>query len=171
MILKISQSSKENTYARASFLIKLQASICNFIKNETLAQVFSCEFCEIFKNTFIEHLRWLLLIRDENLLILDYPEWYYKFGKISRISFCLLYYGLVVLELQNWLLYCAFIDFSWTTTSQGHLGRLLPLFRYHWGTLRKFRVEYRRSKISGEKLFWKYTANSQENIHAEVWFQ
>ena len=35
---------------------------CNFIKNETLAQVFSCEFCEISKNTFfIEHLWWLLL--------------------------------------------------------------------------------------------------------------
>ena len=30
---------------------------CNFIKNETLAQVFSCEFCEIYKNTlFTEHL-------------------------------------------------------------------------------------------------------------------
>ena len=25
---------------------------CDFIKKETLAQVFSCEFCEIFKNTF-----------------------------------------------------------------------------------------------------------------------
>ena len=24
----------------------------NFIKKETLAQVFSCEFCEIFKNTY-----------------------------------------------------------------------------------------------------------------------
>ena len=31
---------------------------CNFIKKETVAQVFSCEFCEIFKNTFFtEHLR------------------------------------------------------------------------------------------------------------------
>ena len=30
---------------------------CNFIKKETLAQVFSCEFCEVFKNTiFTEHL-------------------------------------------------------------------------------------------------------------------
>ena len=26
--------------------------VCNFIKKETLAQVFSCEFCEISKNTF-----------------------------------------------------------------------------------------------------------------------
>ena len=25
---------------------------CNFIKKETLAQVFSCEFCEISENTF-----------------------------------------------------------------------------------------------------------------------
>ena len=25
---------------------------CNFIKIETLAQVFSCEFCEIFNNAF-----------------------------------------------------------------------------------------------------------------------
>ena len=25
---------------------------CNFIKKETLAQVFSCKFCEISKNTF-----------------------------------------------------------------------------------------------------------------------
>ena len=31
---------------------------CNFIKKETLTQVFSCEFCEISKNTFFtEHLR------------------------------------------------------------------------------------------------------------------
>ena len=30
---------------------------CNFIKKETLAQVFSSEFCEISKNTFFtEHL-------------------------------------------------------------------------------------------------------------------
>ena len=31
---------------------------CNFIKKESLAQVFSCEFFEIFKSTFFtEHLR------------------------------------------------------------------------------------------------------------------
>ena len=35
-----------------------KAETCNFIKNETLVQVFSCEFCETFKNTFFaEHLR------------------------------------------------------------------------------------------------------------------
>ena len=31
--------------------------VCNFVKNETLAQVFSCEFCDISKNIlFTEHL-------------------------------------------------------------------------------------------------------------------
>ena len=50
MFLEILQNSLENTCARVSFLIKLQA--CNFTKNETLAQVFPCEFCENSKNNF-----------------------------------------------------------------------------------------------------------------------
>ena len=41
----------------------------NFIKKETLAQVFSCEFYEISKNTFsIDHLWWLLLFVRMSLL-------------------------------------------------------------------------------------------------------
>ena len=57
MFLKIPQNSQENTCVRVSFLTKLQAW-GNFVKTKTLAQVFSCEFCEIFKNTFFtEHLR------------------------------------------------------------------------------------------------------------------
>ena len=39
-----------NTYARVSLLIKLQGQGCSFIQKEFLAQVFLCEFCEIFKN-------------------------------------------------------------------------------------------------------------------------
>ena len=55
MFLEILQNSQENTCARVSFLIKLQA--CNFIKNDTPAKVLSCEFCEISKNIFFtEHL-------------------------------------------------------------------------------------------------------------------
>ena len=41
----------------------LTRKVCNFIKKETLVQVFSCKICEIFKNNFFtEHLRWLLLM-------------------------------------------------------------------------------------------------------------
>ena len=47
VFLKILQSSQEAICARVSFLIKLRAEACNFIKKETLAQVFCCEFCEI----------------------------------------------------------------------------------------------------------------------------
>ena len=48
VFLKISQNSQENSYASVSFLIKLQAwGSCNFIKKETLSEVFSCEFCEL----------------------------------------------------------------------------------------------------------------------------
>ena len=52
VLLEIWQNSQESTSARISFLIKLQAQGCSLIKKETLAQVFSCEFCEISKNTF-----------------------------------------------------------------------------------------------------------------------
>ena len=34
------------------FAIAINATACNFIKRETLAQVFSFEFCEISKNSF-----------------------------------------------------------------------------------------------------------------------
>ena len=51
LLLRISQNAKKNTYTRVSFLIKLQAEAYNYIKKETLAQVFSSEFCKILKNT------------------------------------------------------------------------------------------------------------------------
>ena len=58
VLIEISQNSPENTWARVSFLIKLQAEACNFIKKETLALLFSCEFCEISKNTYFKEHLW-----------------------------------------------------------------------------------------------------------------
>ena len=53
MFLEISRHSLENNFANFSFLMKLhRPQACNLIKKETLAQVFSCEFCEISKSTF-----------------------------------------------------------------------------------------------------------------------
>ena len=70
-VLKISQNSQENTCARVSFLIKLQA----------LAQVFSCQFCEISKNNFFREHLWttasdkrLLLLWDFNHHVIVYFE-------------------------------------------------------------------------------------------------
>ena len=45
-------NSQENSSARVSFLMTLQTKVYNFIKKETLTQVFSCEFCKISKNIF-----------------------------------------------------------------------------------------------------------------------
>ena len=50
VFLKISKNSQERTCTRISFLIKLQQAF-NFVKKEALAQLFSCEFYEIFKNS------------------------------------------------------------------------------------------------------------------------
>ena len=53
MFLNILKNSQENPCVRVSFLMRLQKSeIRNFNKKETLAQVFSREYCAIFKNTF-----------------------------------------------------------------------------------------------------------------------
>ena len=44
-----------------TFDICAEAAAWNFIKTETPTQVLSCEYCEIFKDSFfIAHLRWML---------------------------------------------------------------------------------------------------------------
>ena len=66
VFLKISQNSQENNRTRASFL--------NKVKKEALARACSCEFYEIFTNTFfIEHL-WRLLL----LLAVNYFQYFHK---------------------------------------------------------------------------------------------
>ena len=46
------------------FLVNIEKFLrTSILKKKTTTQVFSCEFCEIFKKSFfIEHLRWLLLM-------------------------------------------------------------------------------------------------------------
>ena len=50
LFLEILLNLQENTFARVSFL---QTYACNFIKIESLAQIFSCKYCEhLSNNTF-----------------------------------------------------------------------------------------------------------------------
>ena len=44
------------------FFNKVAGGACNFLKKETLTHVFSCEFCEISKNTFFYRTPLVLLI-------------------------------------------------------------------------------------------------------------
>ena len=69
MFSKISQNSQKNTCDRVSFLTKLQVETCNFIKKEILAQVFSCKFCEISKNTFFTEHLWATVSSSANTLV------------------------------------------------------------------------------------------------------
>ena len=49
---------KKNVFFKCCRIHRKTPEACNFIKKETLAQVFSCKFCNIFKNTFFtEQLR------------------------------------------------------------------------------------------------------------------
>ena len=48
VFLKMLENSQGNTCVGVSFL----PQAWNFMKKETPTHVFSCEFCEIFKNTF-----------------------------------------------------------------------------------------------------------------------
>ena len=45
LIEKIIESNKDEWFQKV-------AEACDFIKKETLAQVFPCEFCEISRNSF-----------------------------------------------------------------------------------------------------------------------
>ena len=67
VFLEISQNSQENVCARVSFLIKLHASGLQILVKKRLAQVFSCEFCEISKNTFSEEHLWVTAFNDTTL--------------------------------------------------------------------------------------------------------
>ena len=92
VFLKVSQNSQENTCARVSFLIKLQAWPCNFVKNGTLAQVFSCELCEISKKNFfpIEHRWWLFLcvILSTKMVLLYWKDYSGRNESNTVINFC-----------------------------------------------------------------------------------
>ena len=62
MSCKDTESMKRNRTEAATggilsekVLLEISPEACNFIKIETLTQVFSCEFCEISKNTFLQN--------------------------------------------------------------------------------------------------------------------
>ena len=62
MLLEISQNSQENT--------------CHFIKKQTLARVFSCEFREILRTPFLQNTFGRLLLFLINRLTLKSPNRY-----------------------------------------------------------------------------------------------
>ena len=52
-VLTISQNSLKNTYARVSFLLKLQAEACNFIKKKLSRRCFPVNFAMFIRAHFL----------------------------------------------------------------------------------------------------------------------
>ena len=70
--------------------------VCSFIKKETLAQVFSCEFCEISKNTF--SYRTPSVAVEKSCLNMLMRAYNFNKKKIKR-SFMLIYFIMKLLEI------------------------------------------------------------------------
>ena len=67
----INRSSHQRYSLKKVFLeISQNSRACNFIKKETLTQVFSCEFSEISKNTFFTEHVWA----TDSIKLLIYTE-------------------------------------------------------------------------------------------------
>ena len=88
VFLEIFQSSQENTCTRVCFLIKLQGWALQLYEKETLVEVFSCEFCEISKNTFFH--RTPLVVASRNDIFI------YKIIQVDQIK--------IYTSLFSWLL-------------------------------------------------------------------
>ena len=63
VLFKISQNLQENTCARVSFLIKLQASSCNFIKKRLWHRSFPVNFANFLKTSFLQNISGQMLPR------------------------------------------------------------------------------------------------------------
>ena len=110
MFLEISRNSQENTCARASFLIKLQAEACNFILKETLALVFSCESCQISKNTFCYSIIYVSLYYNKMSQDGNRQKWVLRFNfsvtiyRIYTITYYLVHWWCCLeASLRAWL--------------------------------------------------------------------
>ena len=69
VFLKISQCSQKTPVFESLFNKAGALKACIFIKKEIPTQVSSCEYCEIFKNSFlVEHFLFIILLRDDRIL-------------------------------------------------------------------------------------------------------
>ena len=69
VFLKISQCSQKTPVFESLFNKAGALKACIFIKKEIPTQVSSCEYCEIFKNSFlVEHFLFIILLCDDRIL-------------------------------------------------------------------------------------------------------
>ena len=80
------RSSRPNVFYRKGVL---RPETCDFIKKETLAQLLSCEFCEISKKTFFTEHHWSLLLKIYQILHrISAVELISNKLSVSKLTFC-----------------------------------------------------------------------------------
>ena len=156
VFLEISQNSRENTCARVSFLLKLLA--CNFIKKETLAKVFSCEFYEIFKSSFFY--RTPLVTAFANSKKLQFMI----LGKGGRLSVTLNISKIKIRESQKVMLSGLTIDHC--LTFKNHIDILYCNASYKLHALRRIRIYLTPDKA---KFLYNAFINSQFSYASIIW--
>ena len=55
VFLKISQNSQEKTCSKVSFLVKFQASACNYIKKKLPHRCFPANFAKLLRSSFLQN--------------------------------------------------------------------------------------------------------------------
>ena len=81
VFLEISQNSQENTCARVSFLIKLQAAPATLLKKRLRHRCFPVNLAKFLRTTFFtEHLWWLLLPRTERAFNMKWKVYFFSLG-------------------------------------------------------------------------------------------
>ena len=58
VLRNLAKFTGKHLYQNLFFNKVADLEVCNFIKKETLAQAFSCEFCKISKDTFFTEQLW-----------------------------------------------------------------------------------------------------------------
>ena len=134
----------------------MQAKACNFIKKETLTQVFSCEFCEIFKNTFFH--RATLLIR---WLLLKHKEYIYKRKQNETSHEQNMYLNMFKQDIT----FCLFF-LSWSSiTTLLNLIRFSGIFQNILHSFSERKSIFNRI----QKLWYKFKNSSKIGLSLEWW--
>ena len=102
------------------FVNKVVGLACNFIKKETLAQVFSREFCKISQNTFLQNTSGRLLLNLIKNHISSYQE---KIIQSRFSAFCM------ISASKNYLIK-GLLFHSCTATSMYFFFRLIKITGY-----------------------------------------
>ena len=147
------------------FLKRLQAKACNFIKKETLAQLFSREFCEISKNTaFTEHFRPSASVSYRNQstdLRRKSMDWFLGFSfmkelKVTEtVSSLISYRKFLLIRIENWTV--IMINYSNSAKKEIRFTEQVKWF-YHgicfiWANLVKTNLRLHNNALTYFSLF------------------